>query len=59
MAGSHAEVAVQSKCRLAAEGQGAATAALADDGDELLVQVQVVIEHDAGALGPADACVDE
>src|SRR6266542_9647 len=59
VAGAQAEVAVESQGGLAAEGDGTRAAALAEDDRDLVVEVEVVGEHDAGGLGHPDAGVDE
>src|SRR6266542_1697311 len=59
VAGAQAKVAVDREGGLAAEGDGALAAALAEDDDDLVVEVEVVGEHDAGGLGDANTGVDE
>jgi hypothetical protein len=57
VAGAEAKVAVQGDGGLAAEGDGALAATLAEDDHDLVVQVQVVGQQDAGGLGDANTPV--
>jgi hypothetical protein len=52
MAGSHTQVAIQREGCLAAVGKHARPPALAEDGDHLVVQVEI-LQHDPGTLAPA------
>jgi hypothetical protein len=56
---AHAQVAVQGKGGLAAEGNRSGPAALAEHDDHLVVQVEVAGEHDPGRLRDPYAGVEE
>jgi hypothetical protein len=59
LAGPLPQVAVQGQGGLAAKGDRSGPAALAEDDDHLVVEVEVAGEHDPGRLRDADAGVEE
>jgi hypothetical protein len=59
VAGAQAKVAVQGQGRLATEWHGSFAATVAEDDYDLVVEVQVVGEHDAARFQDANTRVDE
>jgi hypothetical protein len=59
VAGAHAQVAVEGKGGLATKGDRSGPAALAEDDDHLVVQVEIAGEHDPSRLRDPHAGIEE